>query len=87
MACTVLVRVFSSPKGAYRQAQSSIVLLSIISNDFYSDITMPIVTFHILPPEVRGTKNCSNCPGHMTNMGTMPIYGKNLKKSSPEPPD
>ena len=23
--------------------------------------------------------------GHMTNMATMPIYGKNLKKSSPEP--
>ena len=26
--------------------------------------------------------------GHMTNMATMPIYGKNLKKSSsPEPID
>ena len=26
--------------------------------------------------------------GHMTNMGAMPIYGKNLKKSSsPEPID
>ena len=24
---------------------------------------------------------------HMTNMATMPIYGKNLKKSSPEPMD
>ena len=23
--------------------------------------------------------------GHMTNMAAMPIYGKNLKKSSPEP--
>ena len=22
--------------------------------------------------------------GHMTNMATMPIYGQNLKKSSPE---
>ena len=22
--------------------------------------------------------------GHMTNMAAMPIYGKNLKKSSPE---
>ena len=25
--------------------------------------------------------------GHMTNMAAMPIYGKNLKKSSPEPVD
>ena len=25
--------------------------------------------------------------GHMTNMAAMPIYGKNLKKSSPEPID
>ena len=27
-----------------------------------------------------GTKVCSNVPGHMTKMATMPIYGKNLKK-------
>ena len=27
-----------------------------------------------------GTKVCSNGPGHMTKMATMPIYGKNLKK-------
>ena len=34
----------------------------------------------------RGTKVCSNGPGHMTKMAAMPIYGKNLKKiSSPEP--
>ena len=33
-----------------------------------------------------GMKVYSNCPGHMTKMTTMPIYGKNLKKSSsPEP--
>ena len=25
--------------------------------------------------------------GHMTNMAAMAIYGKNLKKSSPEPID
>ena len=25
--------------------------------------------------------------GHMTNMAAMPIYGKNLKKASPEPID
>ena len=26
-----------------------------------------------------GRKVCSNGPGHMTKMATMPIYGKNLK--------
>ena len=29
-----------------------------------------------------GTNICSDGPGHMTKMATMPIYGKNLKKSS-----
>ena len=27
-----------------------------------------------------GERSCSNGPGHMTKMATMPIYGKNLKK-------
>ena len=32
-----------------------------------------------------GTKVCSNGPGHMTKIATMPIYGKNRKQfSSPE---
>ena len=30
-------------------------------------------------------KVCSNGDGHMTKMAAMAIYGKNLKKSSPEP--
>ena len=34
------------------------------------------------PPWDGGTKVCSNSPGHMTKMATMPIYVKNLKKSS-----
>ena len=34
-----------------------------------------------------GTKVYINGPGHMTKMAAMPIYGKNLlKSSSPEPP-
>ena len=34
----------------------------------------------------RGTKVPSNGQGHMAKMAAMPIYGKNLKKSSsPEP--
>ena len=27
-------------------------------------------------------QTCSNGPGHMTKMAAMPIYGKNIKKSS-----
>ena len=37
------------------------------------------------PPWEGGTKVYINGPGHMTKMAAMPIYGKNLKKSSPEP--
>ena len=29
-----------------------------------------------------GTEVFSNGPGHMTKMAAMPVYGKNLKKSS-----
>ena len=32
-----------------------------------------------------GNESLFKCPGHMTKMATMPIYGKNLKKSSLEP--
>ena len=56
---------------------------STISNDFFSETTGLIVTkFHMLHSGVRGTKSCSNGPGYMTKMAAMPIYRKNLKKSS-----
>ena len=35
----------------------------------------------MMSPRDRGTKVCSNGPGHMTKMAAMPIYGKNLKKN------
>ena len=38
--------------------------------------------FHVEPQLDRGTKDCSNGPGHMTKMAAMPIYGKNMKNSS-----
>ena len=38
--------------------------------------------FDVEPPWEGGTKVCINGPGHMTKMAAMPIYGKNLKKSS-----
>ena len=75
--------------------------MSTFSNIFSSETTGPIeVKFHMEPPwdggtEAKlhmeppwdvGTTVCSNVPGHMTKMAAMPIYGKNLKKSSsPEP--
>ena len=36
--------------------------------------------FHLEPPWDERTKVCSNCPGHVTNMAVMLIYGKNLNK-------
>ena len=60
-----------------------VVYLSTFSNIFSSETTGPIeVKFHMEPPWDGGTKVCSNRPGHMTKMAAMPIYGKNLKKSS-----
>ena len=57
------------------------------SNIFSSKTAWPIkAKFYVEPPWEGGTKVCINGPGHMTKMAAMPIYGKNLKKSSsPEP--
>ena len=42
--------------------------------------------FHMQPPSKGGKKIYIFCPDHRTKMGTMTIYGRNLKKSSsPEP--
>ena len=92
------VYIFSSqePLGSqvslqYRQAPLSIrrrrPSSSTLLNIFSSETAWPIkVKFHLKPLWDRGTKVCSNSPGHMTNMAATPIYGKNLKKSSsPEP--
>ena len=38
------------------------------------EVTGPIVTkFYVEPSGAEGTKICSNGPGHMTNMATMPV--------------
>ena len=60
---------------------------STFSNIFSSETAWPIkAKFYVEPPWEGGTKVCINGPGHMTKMAAMPIYGKNLKKSSsPEP--
>ena len=60
--------------------------MSTFSN-ISSEITGLIeAKFHVEPPWDGEMKLYSNGSGHMTKMATMPIYGKNLKKSSsPEP--
>ena len=52
-----------------------------------SETAWPIkAKFYVEPPWEEGMKVYINGPGHMTKMAAMPIYGKNLKKSSsPEP--
>ena len=57
------------------------------SKIFSSATAWPIkAKFYVEPPWERGTKDYKNRPGHMTKMAAMPIYGKNLiKSSSPEP--
>ena len=56
-------------------------------NIFSSETALPIkAKFYVEPPWEGGTKVYINGPGHMTKMAAMPIYGKNLEKSSsPEP--
>ena len=78
-------------RGAYsigRLRRLSVVHPSVhISNDVSSETTGPIATkFHIQPTGLLGKKSCSNGLGHKTKMATMPIYGKNLKKSSSPKP-
>ena len=63
------------------------VCVSTFSNIFSSETSEPIeAKFQVEHPWDGQTTVCSNGPGHMTKMAVMPIYGKNLKKSSsPEP--
>ena len=89
--------LFSSPETSDSQGElivypcsgvrmSYVVRLSTISN-ISSETAWPIkAKFYVEPPWEGGTKVYINGPGHRTKMVAMPIYGKNLKKSSsPEP--
>ena len=62
------------------------LLVSTFSNISFQT-TGPIeAKIHVKPPYNRGMKVRSKGPGHMTKMAAMPIYGKNLKKSSSSEP-
>ena len=53
------------------------------SNFFSLETFRPIeAKFHVQPPWDRWMKVCSNGLCHLTSMAAMPIYGKNLQKSS-----
>ena len=69
-------------------SSSSSVRPSTISNVFSSETAWPITAkFYVEPPWEGGTKVYINGHGHMTKMSAMPIYGKNLKKSSTLEPE
>ena len=59
------------------------------SKAFFYETTGPIATkVHMQPPGIVCNNKDTFSPGNMTKMASMPIYGKNLKKSSsPEPLD
>ena len=94
LQCQPLLIYFSTPEPkahwwAYRIGRpvSSVAHPSVRRPHIFSSETAgPIkVKFHMAPPWDVGTGICSNGPGHMTKVTVMPIYGKNLKESSPKP--
>ena len=94
--------IFSSPEplGSQRELivypssrRPSVRCPSALASTIFKDLLLSSETawpikakFYVEPPWEGGTKVYINGPGHMTKMAAMPIYGKNLKKSSsPEP--
>ena len=56
---------------------------STFLNFFSLETASPIqAKFHVEPPWDGGMIIYSNGLGHMTNVDAMPVYSKNLKKSS-----
>ena len=54
--------------------------LLIISNDFFSEASWPVMLkFHVEPPLGRVKKDCLNDCGPLTKMAVMPIYAKTFK--------
>ena len=59
--------------------------LSTFSRSFSSETTGPIHSNWICSLQAKWERKLIFSPGHMTNMATMHIYGKNLNNSFPEP--
>ena len=79
--------VFCIPIEPASVRPSSVVRRPPFSKFFSSETAWPIkAKFYVKPPLEGGLNVYINGPGHMTKMAAMPIYGKNLNKSSsPEP--
>ena len=72
-----------TPGGCLSLPRDYIRVYHIIFKHFFSETVWPInAKFHEEPPWELGNKVYINGTGHMTKMVAMPIYGKNLKKSS-----
>ena len=57
------------------------ICLSTCLKDFSSENTGPIsIKFHMQPLGKKGKKIYIFCPGHITKMAALPIYGKNHSK-------
>ena len=55
-------------------------MICLSTFSFSSENTGPIsIKFHMQPLGKGGKKIYIFCPGHITKMATLPIYGKNLK--------
>ena len=84
----ILHRLFSSPEllgsqgeliVTHRASVRPSVIRPPFSKIFSSETTWPIkAKFYVEPPWEGGRKVYINCPGHMTKIAAMPIYGKNL---------
>ena len=60
---------------------SVVVVRPFTFSNVSSETAWPIkAKFYVEPPWEGGTKVCINCPGHITKMAAMPIYGKNLSE-------
>ena len=67
-------------------AKGHISCLSTFSKGLSSETTRPIsFKFHVQPSNKGGKKVYIFCPGHLTKIATMSIYGKNLKKTFSSP--
>ena len=92
-----LTCIFSSPEPkahwwAYKIGPSSVCPSSVRRPHFFKHLLLRNhwANWSQISYEVsmgwENEKVCSNGPGHMTKMAAMPIYGKNLKKSSSSEP-
>ena len=63
-------------------------ILPPFSKIFFSKTDWPIkAKFHVEPSWEGGKTLYINGPGHMSEIATIPIYGKNLQKSSSQEPE